>query len=487
MLVSAAFILLNACQKDKVILDGNVNVAFSVDTLRFDTVFTEVGSATRFLKIYNNNNGTINISNIRLDKGDNSFFRLNVDGTPGNAISNVEILPNDSLYIFAEVTIDPDMPLSSSPFIIEEYLKIEVNGNEQQVLMEAWGQNANYIPSRDGQGFTTFISCDLQDVAFEDDKPYVIYGWLAIDSCHIILPAGTHIYVHGGVTRNEEETRQEGLIVVTSTGRITANGTAENPVIFEGDRLEEAFDNKLGQWNGISLQGSKGNVFNHTIIRNAVDGIFLDSKSSVKLENTQIYNTSRYGLFAFDSEVEAKNCLIHTNGANSVALLGGGDHTFEYCTIGNFGNETEALLLDNNICVEQNSEGECIDARLNGLKSRFKNCIIAGDDDDEILLNNGDKSRPAEFDYFFRNCIVTIDELLDADQYPNFFENCSPCDNVDVLDEALFLDHEKGDFHLDTMSVAIMKATPIAEVQFDLEGNMRDATDPDLGCYEFQD
>jgi len=474
---------MNACQKDKVILDGNVKIEFSVDTLRFDTVFTEVGSATKVLKIYNYNDGTVNISNIRLDRGGNSFFRINVDGTPGNEISNVEILANDSIYIFAEVTVDPDMPLSTSPFIIQEFLTFDVNGNEQQVLMEAWGQNANYIPSRTAQGFTSVISCDLQEIVFEDDKPYVIYGWLLIDSCHVILPAGTRIYVHGGVTRSNEGAREEGLIGILPSGKISANGTVEEPVIIEGDRLEEEFANKLGQWNGISINGSKGNRFTNTIVRNAIDGIFLNTRSEIKLENTQIYNTSRYGIYSENSEIEAENCLIHTNGANSVALVNGGDYRFEYCTLGNFGNETEALLLQNFTCVDE----DCNQVRLNNLKGIFKNCIIGGDDDDEISLLSGDKSRPQNFDYFFQNCIVTVDELTDAENYPDFFENCERCDNVNVLEEALFLDYEKADFHLDTMSVAIMNARPITDLLFDIEGSMRDANAPDIGCYEFQD
>jgi len=488
VVVFSSIIMLNACQKDRVILEGDVSLDFSVDTLRFDTVFTEAGSATRFLKIYNNNSGTVKISNIKLNQGDNSFFRINVDGVPGNSINDVEILANDSLYIFAEVTIDPNMPLSSSPFVIEEYLKFDVNGNEQQVLMEAWGQNAVYLPSRSAQGRTNVLSCDLGEIALDSDIPYVIYGYLVIDSCHIVLPAGTRIYVHGGLTRDDEgATRQEGLIGVLPAGKISANGTLQEPVIIEGDRLEPEFENKLGQWNGIVLDGSKENNFTHTIVRNAIDGFVLYSGSEIKLENTQIYNSSRNGLVAFDSKVEAENCLIHTAGANSVALLDGGEHSFEYCTIVNFGNETEALVLDNIVCVAVNDEGECVEERLNILRSKFKNCIISGDDEDEIRLSNGNKSNQDAFDFSFTNCIVTVDELTDADQYPNFFENCTRCDNVVFSEEPLFLDADKADFRLDTMSVAIMNASPISDLLFDIEGNRRDATTPDIGCYEFQD
>jgi len=471
---------MNACQKDKEVLQGNVRLDFSVDTLRFDTVFTSLGSATRILKIYNDNEGIVNISNISMEEGANSFFRLNVDGIAASAFSDVQILPNDSLYIFAEVTVDPDMPLSTSPFIIQEFLKLDINGDEQQVLFEAWGQNANYLPNRFAQGETSVISCELGDLVFEDPKPYVIYGWLLIDSCNVILPPGTRIYVHGGVTRSEESLREEGLIGVLPAGKITANGTIDDPVIIEGDRQEQDFENKLGQWNGISINGSKGNRLSHTIVKNAIDGIAVSQGAELILEGAQIFNTSRFGILAIDSKIEATNSLIHTNGANSLALVQGGEYRFEYCTLANFGNEAEALLLDNTICLDD----ECETTRPAQLTSRFTNCIIAGDDDDEIALSRENNSSGSEFNYFFQNSIVVIDELTDG--FPNFFESCSRCDNVDVREEKLFLDQEKSNYHLDTMSVAEMNARPISDILFDLEGNMRDSESPDIGCYEFQ-
>lgn len=477
VLILASIVVMSACQKDTEILQGDVNLEFSVDTLRFDTVFTARGSATKFLKIYNNNSGVVSIANIRMENTDASFFRLNVDGIPGSVFNNVEILPNDSLYIFAEVTVDPDMPLSDSPFIIQEFLKMDINGNEQQVLLEAWGQNANYLPNRFSQGVTSIISCDLGELVFEDPKPYVIYGHLFIDSCNVILPPGTRIHVHGGVTRNETETRQEGLIGVLPAGKITANGTVDNPVIIEGDRLEQEFESKLGQWNGMTFNGSRGSILTNTIIKNAIDGIIAGPGSEIKLSNTQIHNNSRLGIAGVNATIEAENCLIHTNGANSVAFFQGGDYRFTYCTIANYGNEAEALHLQNFECLDE----ECNSIQVFDLKSTFKNCIIAGDDDDEISLASGDNNR---FDYFFQNSIVVVDEL--TDDHPNFFENCSQCHNVDVNEEILFLEQEKSNYQLDTMSVAEMNARPDSGILFDLVGNMRDSENPDIGCYEFQ-
>jgi hypothetical protein len=82
------------------------------------------------------------------------------------------------------------------------------------------------------------------------------------------------------------------------------------------------------------------------------------------------------------------------------------------------------------------------------------------------------------------NCIVAVDELLDADQFPTFFDNCDNCINATLEDE-LFLDQQMRDYHLDTMSIAIGQAIPLDIVELDLEGNERDLSTPDIGCYEF--
>ena len=52
----AGLFLLESCQSDDgFITDSSAKLEFSVDTLRFDTVFTELGSATRFIRVYNRN------------------------------------------------------------------------------------------------------------------------------------------------------------------------------------------------------------------------------------------------------------------------------------------------------------------------------------------------------------------------------------------------------------------------------------------------
>src|SRR5690606_10953119 len=125
------------------------------------------------------------------------------------------------------------------------------NGVTQNVLIEAWGQNANYFSSRFGKG-GFWSPCTAPLITWDDPKPYVIYGSLVVDECILDIPAGTNIYVHGGLAQTDNsQIYNDGYIIVLANGRINIKGTLEKPVIIQGDRLEEEFEERAGQWSGI--------------------------------------------------------------------------------------------------------------------------------------------------------------------------------------------------------------------------------------------
>jgi hypothetical protein len=91
------------------------------------------------------------------------------------------------------------------------------------------------------------------------------------------------------------------------------------------------------------------------------------------------------------------------------------------------------------------------------------------------------------FNVEMKNNIVAVEDLLDPDNYPSFFESiCTSCIQWEIGD-TLFLNMDKYDFHLDTMSVAEMKAIPLPGFDDDLDAHARDVVNPDIGCYEFPD
>lgn len=481
--VILCIVMLTACRKDLVFEGDNPQLTFSTDTLTFDTVFTQVGSATRFFKIYNDEDSDITVD-VTVGDPSSTFFRLNVDGLSGTTVKDVRVGAGDSIYVFADVTVDPDVPLSVSPFVIEEDLIVTSGSTQEKVQLIAWGQNANYVGGTDGNGKVFQLNCEGGTAMWDDPKPYVIYGILFVNDCVLTIPAGTDVYVHGGVVVRDTVIYNDGFLIATSTGSIICDGTVGAPVTFQGDRLESSFEDRAGQWVGIRLLSeSRGNRFSHTKIKNSSVGIFADSLSSVELESCEIKNTTGSGLVGVFADITATNTLIYENGQNAVTLGQGGNYDFSYCTFTSYGNQLPALSMFNyrEYFVE---DGDNIFI-AQPLHARLTNTIITGNDGDEIFLDDITDGEDGFFDFQFDHCLVTVEDLLESGAWPNFFDNCNDCVRGEFGD-AIFADIDEPDFRLDTLSIAEMKALPLPSIFEDLDGNSRDATNPDIGCYEYQ-
>jgi hypothetical protein len=487
--LSALLLLVFACRKtDDFTTNGGDKLSFSNDTLRFDTVFTTVGSATRYFKVFNRNDKPIKISKISLSNKANAVYNLNIDGIPGRSFENVEIAANDSIYVFAEVTINPNAPLSISPFVITEDIIFETNGNTQKVVIESWGQNANYITLNRPIKDTLFaLNLDGKEVVWNDPKPYVIYGVVLIANGTLVLPAGTRIYVHGGLGfQSNDGPYNDGILFFLSNAKLDSRGTLERPVIIEGDRLEEEFKTTAGQWAGLILNSSEENKLTHTIIRNSIVGVRADSGANVSIKNCQFYNIEGNGLQFARANAIVENTLIHSTGRNNVAITNGGNYDFKYCSFSGLGSKERAISIGNYRCVrEDQSTGRCITGVPNPVNVKATNCIFYGSKEDEIGFEDITPSIKENFKYAFKNCIVRAKDLVAKEGFPTFLTDCENCVQA-VSQSKVFKKPSARDYTLDTLSIAEMKALPLPTILTDLNGKMRDLTKPDIGCYEYQ-
>lgn len=349
--LSVSFI---SCKKDKLLTDPSATISFSQDSILFDTVFTTIGSATRNIRVINKNKQKINISSIRLEQGVSSNFFLNVDGTPGKMVEDVEILANDSIFIFVQVKVNPNSSLS--PFIIQDKIIFDVNGNQQSVKLEAWGQDAHYhMPSRAIQyknGYLPFstidddtislnplniVSVTNTTVTWNNDKPHVVYGWLVVDSTQkLVINAGVKVYFH-----------QNAGLWVYRYGTLQVNGTAGNEVVFQGDRREADYADEPGQWDRIWInEGHTDNYINYAIIKNNFIGIQASILSDalqptrLKITNTIIKNCSKWGLYTQYFNIWSGNNVIANCKEYCAALTWGGKYTFLHTTFANYFNKT---------------------------------------------------------------------------------------------------------------------------------------------------
>ncbi|HKK89033.1 MAG TPA: right-handed parallel beta-helix repeat-containing protein [Saprospiraceae bacterium] len=487
LLIGVVFVLLllSNCREEEVFSDApGDQPTFSVDTLMFDTVFTVRGSVTRFFKVYNPHENAMRIERVRLQEGDNSKFRVNIDGTQGPDVRDLEIAPGDSAYVFVEVTIDPDEPLSSSPFVIEENILFTTNGEDRLILLQAWGQNANYVPFVNGNDNIAVLSCSNATVQWNDPKPYVIFGALIVDSCVLEISAGTRIYVHGGISVvSQDLIFNGGFLFINKEGSLQSLGTVDNPVVWSTDRLEESFQDDAGQWAGIRiLAESKDNIFQNTVIRNSIIGIQVDSAAELELDKTMIHTTAGTGLIGVEANITATNCLFANNNQSAFEAVQGGNYRFDHCTFANFGTDRSAINLSNFRCLDL---PVCSQVLPGNLFFRCRNSIVTGSLEDEVQLSDinflSGSATGASFDYRFENCFVRVDEMLD--DYPDFFDFCENCEDHNSGQD-FFMDVDEINYALDTLSKAIDFGINIG-VSDDIEGMPRDGS-PDAGCYEYQ-
>ena len=131
----------------------------------------------------------------------------------------------------------------------------------------------------------------------------------------------------------------------------------ENEVILEGDRLEPDFSETPGQWGTIwLLGGSTDNIINHTTIKNASVGILCDGNpdgaaDKLTITNSQIYNSSNYGILGRNTSIKGENIVINNSGLASFAGTLGGKYNFTHCTIANYWDgsfrQFPSVLLNN--------------------------------------------------------------------------------------------------------------------------------------------
>ncbi|NVJ89140.1 MAG: hypothetical protein HWD82_06835 [Flavobacteriaceae bacterium] len=489
-LIAILLLSISSCRKDFSTQPSFGSLEFSKDTVFLDTIFTNIGSTTYNLKVYNKSNNAITIPSISLENGITSYYRLNVDGIPGKEFNDIDILAKDSIFIFVETTIDFNSV--TNPLYTDRIL-FDTGANQQDVDLVTLVQDANFIfPGKDPISMkidsltldgepTTIKGRFLSDAELNitNTKPTVIYGYAAVPANKTLtIEAGSKIYFHNN----------SGLIV-DNGATLKVNGTLTEKVTFQGDRLENNFSKIPGQWGTIWMRsGSKDNEIKHAQIKNSIIGILVDSIGSsttptLKLENSEIYNNSNFGILARETNIEAYNIVVGSAGEASLAATVGGTYNFTHCTFANFWNngirQLPAVLV-NNFFVYQNSNGqEIIETR--GLKeANFTNCIIDGNNNIEFVLDKVDGSL---FNYNISNCMISFNDTSNAfDGVPELDFSNSNYQNIILNGVTNFRNSQNEDFIIGEQSEAINKAISTS-FMLDILGVDRSAA-PDLGAYQ---
>lgn len=389
LLIIFACVGLSSCIEDGFDTSPSSQPVFSVDTLDMGTYFTGQPTPTSRFTVRNPYSKNLSISRIALRDGDDKRFRLNVDGFSGTEFHNVEIRPNDSIFVFVEATLPPN----SRPELtdVTSLLDFTVNGVTSSVVLKASGQD---VDRRRGQVIT-------EDTRWDATYPYQIYDSLVVaPGATLTLDPGVILHFH-----DKADLRVRGSLVTL--------GTPEAPVQMTGDRTDNvvgsiSFDLMASQWEGVWFAPeSRGNSLSHTIIRNTVSGVIADSLSQVSFHNCRLRNSADYSLVSRYADVTLIGCEVAEASSGLFAMMGG-TVTANYCTFANYylftalrGASLQFYHYD-----EESDNGD----GMPWLKADFSNCIIYGNG---LMLNKGDMTGA---DVYFRRCAFK-DTGEDDDNY----------------------------------------------------------------------
>lgn len=459
---------LSACRppEEQLTLNPAKGLRFSVDTVKFDTVFTQVRTTTRRLKLYNDNDNAVKLDEVSLPAG--STFRMIVGGLPA-PVRGLTIRGKDSLLILLEGQIDPNN--EDTPFIIEDSVIVRVQGRNgyQRARIIAYGQNANYLTD-------SVLNCSRNWV-WNSVRPYIVVGNVLVDSCATLtIQQGVKVFFYAGAN----------LLV---KGRLLVNGTVEQPVLFSGTRREAFYSRSPGQWGAIAFLGNTNSTrigrsnINFAIIENARVGVQVNTptdlgRSTVTLRNTLIRHCSEVGLFAFNGILTAFNNVIVDCAQFTLGIFMGGNYNLWHNTFAYSGNL--GFSRQNPSVVMQDSYDDQVNpVKSNPLKVDFINNIVSGNRNEELVF-------PAPVNSTTPELLILNNALRSQLSYP------AANNNILLSRPYPFRGPTRYNFIPDTLSVGLERGLPLSQIpnrdpglNSDFRAQPRPSGNPDIGAMQF--
>lgn len=463
---------LYSCREYRVSDDPSLRLEFSKDTLSFDTVFTEQGSATAQIMVYNRNASAIRIDRVWLKEGKN--YTVNIDGEPESSRwRDIQLNGGDSLFVFLRVKIDPT--LQNTPVLVSDQLCFHLaNGATQQVELEAFGQDVTRIGKKGGIQ-------EEDHYHFTAEKPYLIFDTLVIRNALTIDPGAT-LYMHKGAC-------------IIASGNVSAEGTKELPIVIRGDRLDRLFDSVPyhyagGGWNGIYLEANAPRVYNlkYVDILSGNIGLYCISEGTellpkLNMDGCRIHNHTLYGLVLINVNAQVTNTEI-SNCASYCVYCAGGKQDFTHSTIASYFGYTNIRIQS---AAKDDAAAVFIDnlAKTAQTRTSFYNSIITGYLSNQLVVATPfDQYYPGEF---IGNYLKT-DTLSIPHAHGNTYWQKS--DSAEVFRQSFYKYKEYiyYDFRLDSLSPAIGIADSLTALPYptDRDGFSRAGVKPDAGCYQHQ-
>lgn len=438
---------ISSCRDDFDFDMASKDLSFSSDTIHLDTIFNHTSSQTYKLTIHNGENKDIQIPRIYLSRGENSLYKLNVDGMPGYDFEDVAIRKKDSIFVFVEIAAG-EAPVNP---LYEDEINVETTNGTQRIQLISYIEKAKFYNTEESENY------QLQENNWDSEFSRVIFG--NVNAENLNIGPRTKVYFH----------KDAGL---TINGQLVVNGSLGNEVIFRTDRMDERSDSLPDQWGKIKIKSNNFSIENsvdYAIIKSGNVGLEVEN-SKLNIKNTKILNSQELGLYGINSVIRGENLVVSHSNLASVAIEGGDvefiHSTFvNYFNIGQGGGGNFSLYLGNN-----DDNGNNIPLT----QANFYNCIIYGRSSNAVIFDN----EGSVFNHNFKNNVIRID-------FPN---ELAGIDNTNITDRNPSFRNPgfgKNDFRLLTDSEVLGTANPIwaAMVPFDLLNQPRISA-PTPGAYQ---
>ena len=307
-----ASLLLMACARSPWQYDRSEDSQpyLSVDTIRLDTLYSTLSSATYVAMIYNPHEGPLLLDEVMLLSGGSKGYRINVDGRSGQELHNITLPPRDSLYLFVEATFaagDSDLPT-----LVTDSLVWSCNGRKSYTRIEGYRQNVSILPPN------LHIA---KDTLWAAERPYLITDSITIEpGARLTVAEGGHLLMPQG-----------GRIVVR--GALTLAGSVSNPILIEGirrDNLTTDVSYRLlpNQWDYIHFTAeSRDNEIRYATICNGREGLRFDKATDLAaerltLESSTITNMGGNGLTLAGGRYLLRTSELSNVGGTCLSLEG---------------------------------------------------------------------------------------------------------------------------------------------------------------------
>lgn len=465
--------MLTSCQETIVSDDHGMRLSFSQDSVCFDTVFTDMGSATKQVMVYNHNSNAIVIHQVRLQS---DAFYINLDGE--NQVDNlhdIQLNGGDSLFLFIRVRINPND--ENSPILVQDTVYFDVNNHTQALPLEAYGQNV--VVMRSSQGRTDYT----EPLTLTSEKPYLIYDTL-VTHANLTIQAGATLYMHNQAT-------------IVAHQNVQAIGTLAQPITIQGDRLDRLFDSvpyrvASGQWVGIYLlSGATAGITYHldyVDILSGNVGLYCQSedpamRAQLTLHNARIHNHAKYGIVLINTDAQIANSEI-SNCASYCLYLAGGEQEIVHSTIASYFGWPHSNL---NIHTTSREDVPAVYINTRDYEQVLSHVTICNSIIDGVRSNNLEVDTLPAFHFTgaLYNNYLRADSILFDWSHDNVYAQDS--DSVFVNTHYMYKEYHYFDFRLDSLSPArgIGHSDGATAFPMDKNGHPRPSQRPDAGCYQW--